>query len=77
MKTKVNTEKVSTKINKIRETKSGELLTELQKGIKALEVKDDMTITVGDEVTVLSLRQMMLMVILIKRVSSNNCEYIN
>lgn len=31
---------------------SDELLIELQKGIKAEEVKDDVTIAVGDEVTV-------------------------
>lgn len=58
MKEKVDQNEVGDRVNKIKQTKSGDLLLQLQKGSNVKEVKDVIAAAIGTETTVLQLSQL-------------------
>ena len=57
MKDKIDKEQVTENVNKIRQTKTGDVLAQLQRGSNAKHLKEAVTTTIGSEVTVLQLSQ--------------------
>ena len=56
IKDKVDKEQVTENVNKIRQTKTGDVLVQLQRGSNATHLKEAVTIAIGSEATIYSSR---------------------